>query len=161
MSASATPISPVRFAAALSNLPLSSLHTKAAEIRNSIAHLETSNAELKIYAVTGDTECSDALNENVEVINRMKERLGLLKKEVEGRGYMWNELESHDNEGNDDNNGTTLVTNGQEARSDERGDQTGFAATRSAERSGGRLDDEEMARLLQQRLNEHTDGVLL
>jgi len=89
MSATATPIPPARFAAALRDLPLSSLHAKAAELRNSIAHLLSSNEELKPFAEAGDKDCTEAIIENEEVIRRMEERISLLRIEVEGRGMKW------------------------------------------------------------------------
>ncbi|XTI88786.1 hypothetical protein V2W45_519644 [Cenococcum geophilum] len=91
MSATATPIPPARFAAALRDLPLSSLHAKAAELRNSIAHLLSSNEELKPFAEAGDKDCAEAIMENEEVIRRMEERISLLRIEVEGRGMKWAE----------------------------------------------------------------------
>jgi len=93
MSATATPIPPARFAAALRDLPLSSLHAKAAELRNSIAHLLSSNEELKPFAEAGDKDCAEAIMENEEVIRRMEERISLLRIEVEGRGMKWAEEE--------------------------------------------------------------------
>ncbi|KAJ9668535.1 hypothetical protein H2201_001176 [Coniosporium apollinis] len=92
MSATSNPIPPERFAAALTELPLGSLHAKAAELRNSIAHLRRSNEQLAPYARDGDRECADAIQENEEVISRMEERVALLKAEVEGRGMMWVEV---------------------------------------------------------------------
>lgn len=89
MSATATPIPPARFAAALRDLPLSSLHAKAAELRNSITHLLSSNEELKPFAEAGDKDCAEAIMENEEVIQRMEERISLLRMEVEGRGMKW------------------------------------------------------------------------
>lgn len=100
MSNEAAPISPARFAAALKDLPLSTLHLKAAEIRNSIAHLDYSNEQLKPFAdgtdpsANGrlDQDCIDAIKENEIVITRMQERIALLKGEVEGRGSSWLEF---------------------------------------------------------------------
>ena len=89
MSATATPNPPARFAAALRDLPLSSLHAKAAELRNSITHLLSSNEELKPFAAAGDKDCAEAITENEEVIRRMEERISLLRIEVEGRGMKW------------------------------------------------------------------------
>jgi hypothetical protein len=102
MSNEATPISPARFAAALKDLPLSTLHLKAMEIRNSIAHLDYSNEQLKPFAdgtdpsANGrpDQDCIDAIKENEIVIARMQERIALLKAEVEGRGSSWLEFQS-------------------------------------------------------------------
>jgi hypothetical protein len=92
--ASTTPITPVRFAAALPSLPLSSLALKVAELRNSIAHLDYSNEQLKPFAqgADGDKDCVDAIRENEEVIRRMEERIGLVKEEVERRGASWSEV---------------------------------------------------------------------
>jgi hypothetical protein len=103
MSSATTPISPARFAAALKDLPLSTLHLKAAELRNSIAHLDYSNEQLKPFAEGTnegnsngqlDQDCIDAIKENEVVIARMVERIELLKQEVEGRGSSWLEFQS-------------------------------------------------------------------
>lgn len=107
MSESTLPISPARFAAALEDLPLSTLHLKAAELRNSIAHLDYSNEQLKPFASglasttmndvatpqEPDQDCIDAIKENEIVIARMEERIDLLKTEVERRGASWREFE--------------------------------------------------------------------
>jgi hypothetical protein len=100
MSHEALPISPARFAAALKDLPLSTLHLKAAELRNSIAHLDYSNEQLKPFAEgtegggVPDQDCVDAIKENEIVIERMQERIVLLRAEVEGRGSSWLEFQS-------------------------------------------------------------------
>lgn len=102
MSSEATPIAPARFAEALKDLPLSTLHLKAAELRNSIAHLDYSNEQLRPFAdgtepsLDGhpDHDCIDAIKENEIVIARMQERIALLKAEVEGRGSSWLEFQS-------------------------------------------------------------------
>lgn len=100
MSNEALPISPARFALALKDLPLSTLHLKAAELRNSIAHLDYSNEQLKPFADGAegdggpDQDCADAIKENEVVIARMLERIELLKQEVEGRGSSWLEFQS-------------------------------------------------------------------
>lgn len=59
MSAVALPISPTAFAEALKDLPMSTLHLKAAELRNSIAHLDYSNEQLKPFAEGKAPECVD------------------------------------------------------------------------------------------------------
>lgn len=83
MSADATPITAARFAAALESLSVSSLHAKAAELRNSINHLEKSNTELEEYVrQEQDKDLYEAILENREVIKRMEERIELVKKEV-------------------------------------------------------------------------------
>ncbi|KAF2272583.1 uncharacterized protein EI97DRAFT_354501, partial [Westerdykella ornata] len=82
MSAESRPITAARFAAALTELPISSLHAKIAELKNSISHLEKSNAELEEYVrQESDRDCYEALVENKEVIRRMEERIELVKKE--------------------------------------------------------------------------------
>ncbi|CRK19277.1 hypothetical protein BN1708_012582, partial [Verticillium longisporum] len=99
--ADTTPISPARFAAALPPLSLPTLHLKVLEIRNSIAHLRTSNIELLPYALgtepagaTPDPDCADAIRENEAVILRMDERIALIRAEVEDRGCSWREFEA-------------------------------------------------------------------
>jgi hypothetical protein len=102
MSNEAIPISPARFAAALKDLPLSTLHLKASEIRNSIAHLDYSNEQLQPFADgtesssngRPDQDCIDAIKENEIVIRRMQERIALLRAEVESRGSSWLEFQS-------------------------------------------------------------------
>jgi hypothetical protein len=116
MSADALPITPSRFAAALKDLPVSSLHLKVLELRNSIAHLDYSNEQLRPYAEgtaavlspsssssqtrqTGpaaqpDQDCIDAIRENEQVIERMQERIRLVREEVESRGLSWTEFQS-------------------------------------------------------------------
>ena len=89
MSSGATPITPERFAEAIKELPLANLHFKAAEIRNSIAHLLSSNQQLRPFVDEGDSDCIDAIQENLVVIQRMEERILMLKGEVEGRGSRW------------------------------------------------------------------------
>ncbi|KAF1970319.1 hypothetical protein BU23DRAFT_214328 [Bimuria novae-zelandiae CBS 107.79] len=83
MSSESLPISPERFAKALESLSVSSLHAKAAELRNSITHLEKSNAELEEYVrQEQDKDLYEAILENRDVIRRMEERIELVKKEV-------------------------------------------------------------------------------
>jgi len=108
MSSTTTPISPAAFASALKELPLSALHLKAAELRNSIAHLDYSNEQLRPFALgtepglsAPDDDCVDAIRENEIVIARMEERIKLLKKEVEERGQVWVEgIVTGEGEGN-------------------------------------------------------------
>lgn len=100
MSAEVTPITARAFAAAIEELPISTLHLKAAELRNSLAHLEYSNAQLEPFARPPpgssehpDVDCLEAIEENIGVIARYKERLEILKAEAEKRGLDWEELE--------------------------------------------------------------------
>jgi len=139
MSSQTLPISPSAFASALQDLPLSTLHLKAAELRNSIAHLDYSNEQLKPFAdgtdpslprtregapAEPDQDCVDAIRENEIVIARMVERIALLKAEVEGRGCSWTEFsvpkEGEDLGEKEEVNGTLLNgTDGQSAGGEE------------------------------------------
>ncbi|KAL6867883.1 hypothetical protein J3F83DRAFT_738383 [Trichoderma novae-zelandiae] len=138
MSADTTPISPARFASAIKDLSLSMLHLKVLEIRNSIAHLQYSNDQLKPFAqgtsiargaesasdsssaeaAVPDQDCVDAIKENEAVIDRMAERIAIIRAEVEGRGFSWTEFQSRDeveaNHADSDSNqtATTATTNG-------------------------------------------------
>jgi hypothetical protein len=115
MSADTTPISPARFAAALKDLSISMLHLKSLEIRNSIAHLQYSNDQLRPFAegsatalssssstaadaapAQPDQDCIDAIRENEAVIDRMAERIALIRAEVEERGVAWVDFQSMD-----------------------------------------------------------------
>lgn len=140
MSADARPITAPAFAAALKDLTLSSLHLKVLELRNSIAHLEYSNEQLRPYAEgravavptttttsssfstepqtqtqtespsatsatqqapaatagVPDQDCVDAIRENEQVLERMRERIRLVRAEVESRGIGWAEFESEE-----------------------------------------------------------------
>lgn len=107
MSADTTPISPARFASAIKDLSLGMLHLKVLEIRNSIAHLQYSNDQLKPFAdgtsaalgessAAPDQDCIDAIKENEVVIDRMAERLAIIRAEVEDRGVSWTEFQSQD-----------------------------------------------------------------
>ncbi|MCJ1318730.1 hypothetical protein MMC15_004060 [Xylographa vitiligo] len=150
MSSNAPIITPARFAAALPDLPLSSLHAKAAELRNSIAHLQASNNQLRSFADKGDADCADAIRENDEVMKRMRDRIVLLKAEVEGRGFLWD-------------NGATDI-NGKEPGEDDAGIVNGDANSgvgshgingrpERATIGGGSLGDEELARRLRERMD--------
>ncbi|KAG8165192.1 hypothetical protein KVR01_005467 [Diaporthe batatas] len=101
------PITPARFAAALKDLSPASLHLKVLEIRNSLAHLAHSNAQLRpfaegaVAAIGGspgepDADCAEAIRENEAVIERMRGRIELVRAEVEGRGMSWREFEAKD-----------------------------------------------------------------
>ncbi|EJP70395.1 uncharacterized protein BBA_00025 [Beauveria bassiana ARSEF 2860] len=98
-SADTTPISAERFAAALPSLSLPLLALKVLEIRNSIAHLQYSNDQLRPFAADdndggADAVCVDAIRENEAVIERMAERIALIRVEVEDvRGVSWQDFE--------------------------------------------------------------------
>ncbi|CAK7565616.1 MAG: hypothetical protein SEPTF4163_003538 [Sporothrix epigloea] len=111
MSSEALPISPARFAEAIKELSLSTLHLKVLEIRNDVAHLDYSNEQLLPYAkgtaavlgaatadssneVAPDQDCIDAIEENLAVIERKLKQLQLVRDEVENRGVSWTEFQS-------------------------------------------------------------------
>ncbi|KAF2145378.1 uncharacterized protein K452DRAFT_196351, partial [Aplosporella prunicola CBS 121167] len=81
MSAEARPITAGAFAEAIQELELGSLHAKAAELRNSIYHMQRSNAQLAPFAAEGDQDCADAITENDDVMRRYRARIELLKEE--------------------------------------------------------------------------------
>ena len=148
MSSTATPILPQRFAEAIKELPLANLHLKAAEIRNSIAHLVSSNQQLQPFADEGDSECAEAFQENLVVIQRMEERVSLLRREVEGRGFKWGEDEARPE--NTASNGDARV---EEVSQPLRNINDG----QSTRRSGGQLGDEELARRLREHMGDDDD----
>ena len=117
MSAESTPITAARFAAALNDLPISSLYAKHAELTNSITHLESSNKQLEDFArENDDRDCYEALLENRQVMKNFNERMALIKKEVEEvRGLPWrpqNEGEVRKEEGAVGLNGASSTQNG-------------------------------------------------
>lgn len=112
MSSEALPISPARFAEAIRDLSPASLHLKTLELRNSLAHLAYSNAQLRPFAdgtqasLDGqpgrpDPDCVDAMRENEAVMARMRGRVALVRAEVERRGMSWREFEAKDELGGD------------------------------------------------------------
>lgn len=141
MSAETQPINPQLFAQALEALPLDALHSKAAELRNSIAHLKSSNEQMLPFAEEGDQDCKDAMFENLVVIGRMNERVALLRAEVERRGMRWADAEVEDSEGQKD--GVRMV-NGDAAGVV----QGGRSGAQEGARSGTFTDEELRARLL-------------
>ena len=153
MSTTARPISPTRFAAAIKELPLSSLHEKAAELRNSQKHLHESNAQLQEYAEHGDQDCVDAIRENEEVIARIEDRVALLRNEVEVRGFLWSET-------GESVKADASVTNG------DAGEHQGvqWPARTEGVPSSGRLTDAELAQRLREQMEDvgdDDDGVHL
>jgi len=164
MSSQAAPITPHRFAAALRDLQLSSLHAKAAELRNSIAHLQRSNDELQPLAADGDKDCADAIWENLQVIKSMSERLDLLKAEVENRGFLWDVSDAGEvqpgqlSPPNEAENPDQSRNNGSMQVSSTTGQSTVAAMSRS---TGGTLDDDELRRRLAEQMEEDDEGVHL
>ena len=157
MSSDATPITAERFAEAIKELPLANLHFKAAEIRNSIAHLVSSNQQLQPFADEGDSDCADAIQENLVVVQRMKERILLLKGEVEGRGSKWAEGGPRPE---------IVESNGHASVEEVRVASEPIHGGPSTRPSGGRRGDEELAQRLREQMaevddNEAHDGVHL
>lgn len=148
MSSTATPIPPERFAEAIKELPLANLHLKAAEIGNSIAHLVSSNQQLQPFADEGDSDCADAVQENLMVIQRMEERIHLLKAEVEVRGFKWAE---------DDPRPGTVASNGRASVEEIGGASRITHGGPSIRSSSEWLGDEELSRRLMEQMEE-TDG---
>jgi hypothetical protein len=88
MSSQTAPISPTRFAAALTDLPISALYAKAFELRNSLTHLRASNDQLAEFP--DDKDCAEAIAENEETMQRMEDRVLLIEYEVTTvRGLPW------------------------------------------------------------------------
>ena len=151
MSSEARPITAAAFASALTDLPVENLYAKAFELNNSIAHLEHSNTQLKEYSDSikndsslaedvrreGDQDCEDAIKENDVVIARQRERIGLLRAEVERRGGRW-----HEAGGEERPNGHV---------------EEGEEETVTGRMAGGRLTDEELRRRLEERMGAGDD----
>lgn len=107
MSHEALPITNAQFAEAIEDLPIENIYAKAYEINNSIAHLTQSNQTLQDYSDSvkndisldertrrdGDKDCLEAIKENKVVIERQRDRVSLLKAEVERRGARWHEAD--------------------------------------------------------------------
>lgn len=150
MSSTSAPIPAHRFAEAIKDLPLPNLHYKAAEIRNSIEHLESSNQQLQSFADDGDSDCKEAIEENVIVIQRMEQRIQLLKQEVEGRGYKWS-----DNEQKQDD--IDMNGNGEASPARDLASPAATATEQGTRSIGGSISDEELARRLRERIGEDDD----
>ncbi|KAH7162997.1 hypothetical protein B0J13DRAFT_537511 [Dactylonectria estremocensis] len=184
-SADTTPISPARFAAALKDLSVGMLHLKVLEIRNSIAHLQYSNDQLKPFAEGSETaadaggsgpdqDCVDAIRENELVIDRMAERVAIIRAEVEERGLGWNEFQSRDEAGSktedepENINGTaaapSTLTSAPGAAGNPWTDGTFQVGTirngeihmdaQPSQLTGGSLSDEQLRRALEERMRD-------
>ncbi|ENH61084.1 hypothetical protein FOC1_g10015890 [Fusarium oxysporum f. sp. cubense race 1] len=163
-SADTTPIAPARFAAALKDLSVGMLHLKVLEIRNSIAHLQYSNDQLKPFAEGTETtpsgeasgpdqDCIDAIRENEQVIDRMAEnRDETTSKNDEDaaavNGDTQDSTAASDNENrhnawNDGTFQTGTIRNGE------------VQVDRQAGRpEGGSLSDEQLRRALEERMRD-------
>ncbi|KAL1586992.1 hypothetical protein WHR41_03983 [Cladosporium halotolerans] len=177
MSSESRPIDPLRFAEALETLPLDALFAKAAELTNSIEQLRSSNEQMVPFADDGDQDCKDAMFENLGVITRMHERVGLIRTEVEKRGLVWpadggpqdvRRLREFGLEGEAGEQivvGRTEAGAADTARVNGVADETDAGATSNdgRARQSGRLTDEELRRQVeaQMELDDGEEGVHL
>ena len=160
MSAQTNPISSSQFNLAIQDLPLENIYAKAHEIQNSIEHLQRSNAQLKEFSDSirndsslggevreevGDKECLEAIQENDIVIERQRERVGLLRGEVERRGRVWHGVAGEGVNRDGDVNG------GPGGSDRDEGDGAAAAVSRP------RLTDEELQRRLMERMGDDDD----
>lgn len=155
MSGESRPIPAEQFATAIQDLPVENLYSKAHEIQNSVSHLERSNTQLQEYidSITSDTslpeatrregdkDCSEAIHENLVVIDRQKERIELLKREVERRGGRWHEADS---EGKINGSSAETATNSE--------------TPTTTQGAGGRLTDAELRQQMMERLADEENG---
>lgn len=183
-SADTTPISPSRFAAALKDLSIGMLHLKALEVRNSIAHLQYSNDQLRPFAEGSavasdstasssgttaqqepDQDCVDAIRENEQVIDRMAERIALIRAEVEERGVSWSEFQTKGDVSENQHDSSPKV-NGQHSAWTDGTFQTGTITNgqihlepQPSQPDGGRLSDQELRRAMEERMRDlsHND----
>ncbi|KAK6858338.1 hypothetical protein PG995_006037 [Apiospora arundinis] len=98
MSAQTRPPTAEEFAIALTELPASSLALKVLELRNQIAHLDYSIAEMRPFAEAAEPDqiCVEGIQENEVVIGKVQQRIELIRKEVENRGMSWHEFDGKD-----------------------------------------------------------------
>lgn len=165
MSQTSLPIAPDRFAAALESLSIPSIWLKADEIRNSLLHLRLSNSQLQEFADQGDADCAEALKENEGVVARLRERLDILKAEVEARGARWMDWDVeeavkdneavHNTHGAEGHNATSAATT--EVVDGVASDHTSAVPGSRGQTAGGTLDDDELARHVLNQL-EQDDG---
>ncbi|KAK4229527.1 hypothetical protein QBC38DRAFT_104486 [Podospora fimiseda] len=177
MSSTTEPITPTRFTSALKDLSLPSLHLKVLELRNSLAHLDYSNEQLRPFAFSPDSpdkDCLEAIQENEQVIERMQERIHLIRQEVESRGFSWTEFQSKEElEALDKAEPGVIAVNGegQSTEGQERhpawmdgtfqtGRITGDGELRmdpvpdAGQQQGGSISDEELRRRMEERLRD-------
>lgn len=153
------PIEPARFAQALEALPVDSLHAKAAELLNSINHLKSSNEQMLPFADEGDQDCKDAMYENLTVIGRTRERISLIRAEVEKRGMRWFEGEVEDAEAREKD---VNMTNGDGELVNGTVGSTANGTSAPPRQPSGRLTDAELRRRLEEQMGEDDeDGVHL
>lgn len=157
--ADSQPIDPARFASALEDLPVDALFSKAAELANSIEHLHSSNQQMLPFAEAGDQDCKDAMFENLAVITRINQRIGLIRQEVEKRGLRWSEGEVEDAEAVKPTNVPDMVNGHGQLVNGNHSAQTN--ATAQTATQSGSLTDEELRRRLGALIEDEDDGVHL
>ena len=131
---------------------MGSLHAKAAEIRNSVAHLTASNDQLREHADAGDEDCAQAVKENEDVIQRMESRVQMLKDEVEERGLPWHPESGTSNVGSNQPVDGTINGHAEPENRVQAGSSSAPPAT------SGRLSDRELQELLAERLGETSNA---
>jgi len=165
-----TPINPSRFRDALQPLPIDALHAKAAELLTSLLKLRESNSAMLPFAEAGDADCREAMFENLGVIGRMKERLDMVKEEVEGRGVRWvfgdemDRMQPSGQRGTVDADGESIVVNTSALSNGAVNGNTNEIPNGSGTRqASGRLTDEQLRAQLEAQMNdeEDADGVHL
>ncbi|PHH58983.1 hypothetical protein CDD81_3971 [Ophiocordyceps australis] len=169
MSADTRPISPSRFAAAIKDLSPSTLRLKLLEIRNSIAHLDYSNAQMLPFAQPSspstlpDQDCIDAIAENQGVVQHMMQRVELIRAEVEARSLAWQEFAElapsrasaeEEQEGGEERH--AAWEDGTFETGMIRGGQVRFDGREGV--AGGSLSDEELRRVVERQLREWQEG---
>ncbi|KAL2794261.1 hypothetical protein BJX66DRAFT_338078 [Aspergillus keveii] len=155
MSSDALPITPAAFAEAITELTLPVLYAKVAELRNSIAHLQRSNAELRTFITEScETEADKRelegyIAENEGVKESMDARIALCKAEVERRGQTWIELDE--------------IIGSEQGKPEEEGPTRSGStvATAPAPTTNGTGNAGESERRSSERDNEGDDGVYL
>lgn len=150
MSHESRPISPTRFREAIQDLPVGNLHAKGAELQNSIAHLKRSNDDLAEFP--DDPDCKEAVSENLETIQRMEERIAMLKQEVEGRGLRW--IDGDDLKKGVLEPGEEPVVNGANGQAPVSNGTAQPAAAARTNAPSGRLTDEQLRAMLAERMGE-------
>ena len=105
----------------------------------------SSNQQLQSFADAGDPDCAAAIQENILVVQRMEERISLLKGEVEGRGFKWVD---------DETKPESVNLNGHAAVEEVMGASRITNGGPGIRPSGGRLGDEELARRLREQMEE-------
>lgn len=123
------------------------------------------------FAEAGDADCREAMFENLGVIGRMKERLDMVKEEVEGRGIRWvfgdeiDRLGLRSEGGTVDADGESIVVDvSNNSNGAENGVNSGLRnGTAQRRQPSGRLTDEQLRAQLEAQMSdeEDADGVHL